>query len=257
MGLFSKKDPAEEYRKNKKAYLDRVSGQKNSDDVYLSLYKAVQEKQTAELYVKVTKGRLQVGDFLEIEYRLNNKLGVNHAVAPVKTIFQVLGSGGFGKHEERAETTEAYENDMIWICVPDVDVSLIYKTGMIRKSKAKNVTAEDSRGDAVSVSYDEEVSKMVNYFKNELYGFFAERKTIGHITQDLGYSLTAQRKRLIRMGITMTIEKSSEIGTAAVNMDVRRYSSSQYDVAEADEPVKLRRTYRTTDRVIYEDNDWR
>ncbi len=128
---------------------------------------------------------------------------------------------------------------------------------MIRKSKAKNVVAEDTNSDSISVSYDEEVSRMVNYFKNELYEYFAKRKTIGHITQDLGYSLMAQKKRLDKMGITMTIEKSTDIGSAAMDMEVKRYSSSQYDVAEADEPVKLKRTYRILDKVVYQDDDWR
>ena len=258
MGLFTKKDSSAEYQKNKKAYLDRISVQKNkNENTCLRLYKTVQEGKIARLYIQVTQGRLQVGDLLDIEYALGNKLGLHNVVGEVQSIHQILSAGGFGKKEELRETNEAYEKDMVWIGVPDVDVKMIAKNGMIRKSKTKNIVAEDAQSISMSVSYDEEVSQMVNYFKDELYGYFTEGRTIGHVTQDLGYSLMAQKKRLDRLGITMTIEKSSDIGSVATGMEVRRYSSSQYDVAEADEPVKLKRTYRRSDRIVCRDEDWR
>lgn len=257
MGLFSKKDPAEDYLKHKKAFLDRTSVQKKNDNVYLHLYKAVQEKESARLYAEVREGCLKVGDLLEIIYTRGNKLGVFTVVGKVKAIYQIHSTGGFVKHDELVETQEAYEKDLVWVDVPGVDAGLVEKNSMVSKSRAKNTVAEETKSDSISVSYDEEVSKMVNYFKDELYGYFAAKKTIGHITQDLSYALKAQKKRLDRMGITMEIERSSDIGSAAMGMDVRRYSSSQYDVAEADEPVKLKRTYRIADRIVYQDDDWR
>ncbi len=257
MGLFTRKDPADEYQKNKKAYLDKTSISKKKNNVYLRLYKSVQKEQNASLQVQVMEGRLQVGDLLEIEYAIGNKLGVRDVVGKVQSIYQIHNTGGFRKHEELVSTTDAYENDLVWIDVPDVDAKLVQKNSMIRKSKAKNVIAEDTSSESISVSYDEEVSKMVNYFKNELYEYFAKRKTIGHITQDLGYSLMAQKKRLDKLGMTMTIEKSSDVGSVAMNMEVQRYSSSQHDVAEANEPMKLKRTYRILDQIIYQDDDWR
>lgn len=257
MGLFTKKDPLETYRNNKQAYLEKIAVRKKSEDLYLRPYKIVQKEQAAEIYAEVREGCLKTGDLLEIEYNPNNKLGMHAVVAGVTAIYQVLSAGGFGKKEERVKTTEAYEKDLVWIDVPGVDANLVYKNGLIRRSKAQNAVAAETKSDAMSVSYDEEVSKMVNYFKDELYGYFTERTSIGHITQDLGYSLMAQRKRLDKMSITMTIEKSTDVGSAAAGMQVRRYSSSQYDVAEADEPVKLKRTYHSLGRIIYQDNDWR
>lgn len=257
MGLFSKKDPAAEYQDHKKAYLDKNSVGKKSDDLYLSLYKTVQDGQTAKLYAKVTKGCLRTGDLLEIEYALRNKLGVQNGIGRVDAIYQVHSTGGFGKKEELVEAPEAYENDMVWIDIPDMDIKLIQKNSMIRKSKAKNSAPQDVKSEAISVSYDEEVSEMVNYFKTELYGYFTERTPIGHITQDLSHSLLMQRKRLDRLGITMAIEKSLQIGSNAIKMEVQRYSSSQYDVAEADEPVMLKRSYRRAGKTVYQDEDWR
>lgn len=283
MGLFAKKDPLETYQNNKTAYLNKASVQKKTDDAHLHSYKNVQMGQVVRMYVKVTSGKVQVGDLLEVEYARGNKLGIMDAVAPIGAIYQILSPGGLGKKEELLQTTEAYENDEVWIELPGLDASLIEKNGMIRKSKAKNAAVgtngaanaanstvsnvapntagstanSGAAGGAMSVSYDEEVSRMVNYFKNELYGYFAARGGIGHITQDLGYSLMAQKKRLDRMGITMAIEKSTDIGAAALKMEVKRYSSSQYDVAEADEAVKLKRTYHMGGRIVYQDEDWR
>lgn len=255
MGLFSKKDPAEEYPKNKKSYMDKISVSRSKQiDPYLRLIKAVQVEHTAKLYVEVTNGCLVCGDLLEIQYQRDNKLGVFSAIGQVKAIFQVHGTG---KQERLVETAEAYEKDLVWIEVPDVDVSLIMKNGEIRKSRAKNLAVETSSGDLLSVSYDEEVSKMVNYFKAELYGYFTKNEAIEHITQDLSYALLAQKRRLNRIGITMTIEKSTDIGATAMKMDVNRYSSSQYDVAEVNEPVKLKRTYKIGDYIVYQDEEWR
>lgn len=257
MGLFTKKDPTEAYSRNKQAYLAKASVKKNTDTVYLRLYKTRQAERSAQLYVQVTEGVLRIGDLLELECVRGNRLGVHSVVGRVGAIYQILSSGGLTKRESLAPTDEAYENDLVWVEVPDIDVTLLYASGQIRKSKAQNVVAEDTVNETVSVSYDEEVSKMVNYFKSELYAYFTERTAIGHITQDLGYSLLAQRKRLDRKGITMTIERSADIDSVTIGMEVQRYSSSQFDVAEVNEAIKLKRSYRSAGREIYRDEDWR
>lgn len=257
MGLFSKKDPAAEYQKNKQAYTERFALRKKEEDLYLRLYKAVQEGQAARLHATVRSGRLQAGDLLELEYVMNNKLGLHIVAGRVEAIYQIHSTGGFGRHEELVETAEAYPNDTIWLDVSGLDAKLIDKNGVVRRSQAKNAAVEETGSETMSVSHDEEVSRMVNWFKDELYGYFTERTSLGHVTQDLSHALLAQRQRLDRMGITMSVEKSADIGSAAIGMNVRRYSSAQYDVAEADEPAKLKRTYHIAGRPVYQDDDWR
>lgn len=258
MWLFAKKDPAEEYEKNKKAYLEKTAVSRNkTENVRLRLFKAVQEGQLAKLNVEVKEGCIKLGDLLEVEYSINNKLGISNAIAEVKEIYQIHSDGGFFSKDELVAVKEAYEQDLVWITVTGVDVKLIMNNGMIRKTKAKNTVAQGSQGTAMSVSYDEEVSKMVNCFKNELNGYFVGYKPIEHITQDLSYSLKAQKKRLSSFGITMATEVSSDVSAATTKLEVNRYSSSQYDVAEANEGIKLKRTYARNGHTIYEDDDWR
>lgn len=258
MWFFDKKNPAAEYEKHKKAYLDKTAVALNKkEDVRLRMFKSVQEGQLAKLNVEVKEGCLKLGDLLEVEYSINNKLRISNAIAEVKEICQIHSDGGFFSKDELVSVTEAYEQDMVWIVVSGIDVKLIMNNGMIRKTKAKNTVANDSQGTSMSVSSDEEASKMVNYFKTELNGYFAGYKPINHITQDLSYSLQAQKKRLISFGITMVTEASLDIDAATTKMEVSRYSSSQYDVAEANEAVKLKRTYTKNGQIVYEDNDWR
>lgn len=255
MGLFSKKNPAEEYQKHKKDYLGKIAVARNKNiPPVLKIRKCVQVEQIARIYVDVFEGCLLAGDILEIGYEFHNKLGISSAVGQVKNIYQVYGSG---RKEELVPVSDAYEKDSVCIDVPGIDASLIDKQGFIRKTKAKNISSDEIRKDTLSVSYDEEVSKMVNYFKSELYSYFVSNKVIGHITQDLSHSLLMQKKRLNRKGIMMTIEKSSDIGSAAMKMEVNRYSSAQYDVAEANEPVKLTRKYSIAGQDVYRDDDWR
>lgn len=258
MWFFDKKDPAVEYDRHKKAYLDKTAVARNkTENVRLRHFKAVQEGQLAKLNVEVMEGCLKLGDLLEVEYSINNKLGISDAIAQVKEIYQIHSDGGFFSKEELVAVTEAYEQDMVWIAVTGVDVKLIMNNGMIRRTKAKNTVANDSQKTSMSVAYDEEVSKMVNYFKTELNEYFVGYKPINHITQDLSYSLQAQKKRLSSFGITMATEVSSEVGATATKMEVSRYASSQYDVAEANEAVKLKRTYSKNGQIVYEDKDWR
>lgn len=255
MGLFHKKDPAEEYQEHKKAYTAKISVAKNKNvPPLLQIRKCSQAGQTAQIYVHVYEGCLKINDILEIGYVFGNRLGISKASGRVTGIYQVHGTG---KNEKRISVTEAYEHDLVWIDVPGIDVNLMDKQGFIRRSQAKNVPIENSGNDTITVSYDAEVSKMVNYFKDELSGYFASDQAIGHITQDLSHSLLLQKKRLDRLGITMRSEKSSETGAASVKMAVNRYSSSQYDVAEAHEPIKLLRKYTAAGQEIYRDNDWR
>ena len=139
MWFFDKKDPAKEYEQHKKEYLEKTAVARNKkDDVYLKQYKAVQEGQLAKLNVEVKEGCLKLGDLLEIEYSINNKLGISSAIAQVKEIYQIHSDGGFFSKDELVSVTEAYEQDMIWIVVTGVDVKLIINNPMIRKSKAKN-----------------------------------------------------------------------------------------------------------------------
>ena len=258
MWFFDKKDPAKEYEQHKKEYLEKTAVARNKkDDVYLKQYKAVQEGQLAKLNVEVKEGCLKLGDLLEIEYSINNKLGISSAIAQVKEIYQIHSDGGFFSKDELVSVTEAYEQDMVWIVVTGVDVKLIINNPMIRKSKAKNTVAQGTEGASMSVAYDEEVSKMVNYFKTELNGYFAGNKAIEHITQDLSFSLRAQKKRLDNFSITMETDVSSDISAATTKMEVNRYSSSQYDVAEANEGIKLKRTYARSGHIVYQDDDWR
>lgn len=258
MWLFDKKDPAKEYEDHKKEYLAKTAGARNkAENVRLRHFKAVQEGQLAKLNVEVKEGCLKLGDLLEVEYSINNKLGISDAIAEVKEIYQIHSDGGFFSKEELVSVKEAYEQDLVWIVVTGVDVTLIMNNGMIRKTKAKNTIAQGAQGAAMSVSSDEEVSKMVNYFKTELNGYFVGYKAIEHITQDLSYSLKAQKKRLSSFDITMATEVSSDIGAATTKMEVNRYSSSQYDVAEANEGVKLKRTYTRNGHIVYEDDEWR
>lgn len=258
MWLFDKKDPGAEYEEHKRAYLEKTRvASKKTAEVRLKMYKANQEGQLAKLNVEVKEGCLKLGDLLEVEYSINNKLGISEAIAQVKEIYQIHNDGGFFSKDELVSVTEGYEQDMLWIVVTGVDVKLIINNPMIRKSKAKNTVAPGAEGSSMSVSYDEEVSKMVNYFKTELNGYFVGSKPIEHITQDLSYSLKAQKKRLSSFGITMATELSSDISAATTKVEVSRYSSSQFDVAEANEGIKLKRTYARNGRTIYEDEDWR
>ena len=255
MGLFSKKDLAEEYPKNKKAYTDKIAVAKNKNVVpALEIEKCTQDGQLAKMYVHISQGCLKVNDVLEIIYKFNNKLGIFSAVGQVKNIYQVHGTG---KNENLVPVNEAYEQDYVWIDVPGIDASLVDVRSTVRKSQAGNVPVEDSSNDNVTITNDEEVSKMVNYFKGELYNYFASNKVIGHVTQDMSHSLLVQRKRLDKKGITMMIDKSSDIGAASMEMEVNRYSSSQYDVAEAYEPVKLTRKYSRAGQDVYRDETWR
>lgn len=258
MWFFDKKDPAKEYEQHKQAYLDKTAVARNkTQDVRLRMFKADQEGQLAKLNVEVKEGCLKLGDLLEIEYSINNKLGISDAIAEVKEIYQIHNDGGLFSKDELVPVKEAYEQDLVWIMVSGVDVKLIMNNGMIRKTKSKSNLAQGAHGSAMSVSSDAEVSTMVNYFKNELNGYFVNNKPISHITQDLSYGLKAQKKRLDSFSITMTTEVSSDITAATTKMEVNRYSSSQYDVAEANEGVKLKRTYASAGHTVYEDDDWR
>lgn len=235
--------------------MNKIAVARNKDiPPILEVRKCIQAEQIAKIYVRVTTGLLKQNDILEIYYKFGNKLGITSTVGQVKNIYQVHGSG---KKEELVPVMEAYEKDLVWIDVPGINVKLIDNMTSITRSKAKNIPVENNQGDSISVSYDEEVSKMVNYFKTELYDYFTTNKTIGNVTQDLSRSLLVQKNRLDRLAITMVNEKSSDIGAASMKMDVKRYRSSQYDVAEVNEPVKLTRRYLVAGQPVYQDDDWR
>lgn len=255
MGFFSKQNPATEYEQHKTAYKSKMSVQKVKEEpLYIKILKCTQIDRTARICVTLEKGCLQVGDFLEIPYTFNNRLGIQHAVGQVTNIYQIQGTG---KHEELIQTAEAYAQDMVWLDVSGIDLSLVDKQSHIRRSHAVNVTVNESTDRSISVSGDEEASKMVNYFKAELYHYFTSGEATWHISQDLAHSLLLQKKRLDRLGITMTIDRSSDIDAATLRMEVNRYNSAQHVVAEANEPIKLTRTYSQAGRIVYRDDDWR
>ncbi len=253
MGIFSKKDPAEDYAKNKKAYLDKMSVSRNKNVLFfLNPYKFLQVDRIARIYVRVMAGCVKTGDLLEIMFERDNKLGITNTVGQVKAIYQVHGTG---RQEELVAVDEAYEQDMVWIDVPEVSISLVDKKDSIRQARSSGAESISSDPE-ISISSDPEISKMVNYFKVELNNYFALNQPIGHITQDLSHSLLMQKKRLDKLGILMTTVKSDDAGVAAINMDVKRYSSSQYDVGEADEAIRLSRTYSRGGQIVYRDENW-
>lgn len=256
MGFFfgSKKDPAQDYEKNKKAFKDKIAVARNKDvDLALSMDKCEQSGQMTRMYVQVKQGCMKVGDLLEVTYKRNNKLGLFQGVGQVMCIYQVHGTG---RDEKLVQVDEAYEQDNVWIDLSGIDANLVEKNPVIRRTKAKGVVAAEGQDGAITVSSDMESSQAVNRFKTEMHAHFAENKPISFITQDLGYSLQAQKRRLDRMGITMIEEPSSDAAAAAMKMEVGRYSSGQFDVAEANEPVKLKRAYVKSGQVVYQDEDW-
>ena len=261
MGLFGfgKKDAVsqsiEVYENNKKEFLSMVSVAKEKNPRFsLELIKMENTEQVAKFYVLVHDGCVRTGDFIDIPLRVDNKLGIGEVTGQIKTIYQVHGSGS---SESLVAVDEAYDKDKVWIDVPGVDTTLMYKTGRFTKSYKTNVEGGQSDGSSMSVSYDAEVSEMINKFKTELYSYFVENQTIGHITQDLSHSLLMQRKRMAKYGITMAIARADAANAAAINMDVNRYVSSQFDVAEAHEAIKLNRTYTCAGVPVYKDEDWR
>ncbi len=113
MWFFDKKDPAKEYEQHKQTYLDKAAVARNKPhDVRLRMFKADQEGQLAKLNVEVKEGCLKLGDLLEIEYSINNKLGISDAIAEVKEIYQIHNDGGFFSKDELVSVKEAYEQDL-------------------------------------------------------------------------------------------------------------------------------------------------
>lgn len=256
MGFFfsSKKDPAEDYEKNKKAFKDKIAVARDKDvNLRLDLRKCEQSGQAVKMHVQVKEGCMKVGDLLEVSYTRNNKLGLSEGIGQVTCVYQIHGTG---RDEKLVQVDEAYEQDMVWIDVSGIDAKLIEKNPIIRRSKAKGAVVSDAQDGAITVSSDAESSQAISRFKTELGAYFAENKPVGFITQDLGYSLQAQKRRLDRMGIAMMVQPATDASAGAVKMEVGRYSSGQFDVAEANEAVKLVRTYAKAGQVVYQDDAW-